>query len=70
MDMVVEVQKKRKLEEDQNTAIRFGGLKIHSERIERYKKRRTKRENEIQSATGKSVYLIVVTILETFLSRV
>jgi hypothetical protein len=41
------------LEEDLNTAILFGRLNIHPERIERYKKRRGKRENEIQSATGK-----------------
>lgn len=53
MDKVVELQKKRKLEEDQNTVIPFGRLKINSKRIERYKKRKAKHESEMQSATGK-----------------
>lgn len=62
MDMVVELQRKRNLGDDQNTGIQFGGLKIQSERIERYKKRRAKRENEIQSATGKSICLVSITL--------
>jgi hypothetical protein len=51
-----ELEKKRKAEGGQNTVVRFAGLEIHSQRIERYlhRKKRAKGEGEKHSDISKS----------------
>lgn len=63
MDMVVELQRKRQLEEDQDTTVQFGGLKIQPERIERFLKRREERQNKVLPVTGMLVYLVILETL-------
>jgi hypothetical protein len=60
----VELPRKRKLEDDQNKTIGFGPITIHTESIEQFTKRIAKYGDDIQSAAGMSVYLILAIVCD------